>query len=618
MESNTIVDNIKENNILLYNSILQKIRHKPLIVSNIFSYVKDQPYKFMALIEKDITLKNSINSLFFNTKSNNKLSEELNENIRLIKTYSKIRSIIKENKNKEINIFNTNSFEFYAIKNKLDPSFSKYKNNYYLKLLEDDDINKNIKLKNYFISGITDIVFNEQKSQKNIQLVYLPYNDTEYKDGEFFYNNKNNIKEIDELYCIIDDNEYYKKKNLIKINKNIIINDVYFIYIKGNKNINIFNAIKEYLIILKENTFKQISLGYNLYVVDWNDKEKNNDYKLYDKIPIVQMVNYALINNKALTNLIPEKLPIKLKWFSFNSLGTKLKVILGLFFIFKKQAIDGFVVLNSNMFLNNEQDKTYKNIEDMEKITGNALIIKFKDFNNIVLPKIKSLLNKIQIKDVVFYECKNENKNLEINQNTLDLKDINDKNFIFYSENPNDKRKFTYGRHYLYLEVTDNNNNLILSLKSDFYISDRSKWLYNLLFLLDKYNKICFNYFIYDNYYKIDFIKEKHIAYFYGVNNARADEAIDDDAIIDINEINDYVKSNFSLNFDYIIKNNFNNDKNIYRNKNKSKKNGNKGFSYKMNPKQMIENELDEEDIYYDEDDDDDEEENEYDDSNED
>ena len=571
MESNTIVDNIKENNILLYNSILQKIRHKPLIVSNIFSYVKDQPYKFMALIEKDITLKNSINSLFFNTKSNNKLSEELNENIRLIKTYSKIRSIIKENKNKEINIFNTNSFEFYAIKNKLDPSSSKYKTHYYLKLLEDDDINKNIKLKNYSISGITDIVFNEQKNQKNIQLVYLPYNETEYKDSEFFYNNQNNIKEIDELYCIIDDNEYYKKKNLIKINKNIIINDVYFIYIKGNKNINIFNAIKEYLIILKENTFKQISLGCNLFVVDWNDKEKNNDYKLYDKIPIVQMVNYALINNKALTNLIPEKLPIKLKWFSFNSLGTKLKVILGLFLIFEKQAIDGFVVLNSNMFLNNEQDKTYKNIEDMAKITGNALI-------------------------------------------KLDLKDINDKNFIFYSENPNDKRKFTYDHHYLYLEVTDNNNNLILSLKSGFYISDRSKWLYNLLFLLDKYNKICFNYLIYNNYYKIDFIKQKHIAYFYGVNNAIADNAI-----IDINEINDYIKSNFSLNFDNIIKNNFNNDMNIYNDKNKSKKNGNKGFSYKMNPKQMIENELDEEDIYYDEDDDDDdEEENEYDDSNED
>ena len=219
----------------------------------------------------------------------------------------------------------------------------------------------------------------------------MPYNETEYKDSEFFYNNQNNIKEIDELYCIIDDNEYYKQKNLIKINKNIIINDVYFIYIKGNKNINIFNAIKEYLIILKENTFKQISLGCNLFVVDWNDKEKNNDYKLYDKIPIVQMVNYALINNKALTNLIPEKLPIKLKWFSFNSLGTKLKVILGLFLIFEKQAIDGFVVLNSNMFLNNEQDKTYKNIEDMEKITGNALIIKFKDFNNIVLHKIKTI-----------------------------------------------------------------------------------------------------------------------------------------------------------------------------------------------------------------------------------
>ena len=36
-----------------YNSILQLINHKPLIVENIFSFIKDEPYKFIHLIEKD-------------------------------------------------------------------------------------------------------------------------------------------------------------------------------------------------------------------------------------------------------------------------------------------------------------------------------------------------------------------------------------------------------------------------------------------------------------------------------------------------------------------------------------------------------------------------------------
>ena len=44
-----------------YNSILQLINHKPLIVENIFSFIKDEPYKFMHLIEKDEILKDSIN-----------------------------------------------------------------------------------------------------------------------------------------------------------------------------------------------------------------------------------------------------------------------------------------------------------------------------------------------------------------------------------------------------------------------------------------------------------------------------------------------------------------------------------------------------------------------------
>ena len=37
--------------------LLQKINHKPLIISHIFSYMKNETYKFINIIEKDKKLK---------------------------------------------------------------------------------------------------------------------------------------------------------------------------------------------------------------------------------------------------------------------------------------------------------------------------------------------------------------------------------------------------------------------------------------------------------------------------------------------------------------------------------------------------------------------------------
>ena len=70
-----------------YNSILQKINHKPLLVATIFSYIKDEPFKFLHIIEKDQVLKESINSQFFNVKKNNLFSKEINDNIGLLLFY---------------------------------------------------------------------------------------------------------------------------------------------------------------------------------------------------------------------------------------------------------------------------------------------------------------------------------------------------------------------------------------------------------------------------------------------------------------------------------------------------------------------------------------------------
>ena len=72
------VNKIKENQDN-YNSILQKINHKPLIIEKIFPYIKEEPYKFLNVIDKDHTLKENLNSIFYDVKKNNLISKDFND-----------------------------------------------------------------------------------------------------------------------------------------------------------------------------------------------------------------------------------------------------------------------------------------------------------------------------------------------------------------------------------------------------------------------------------------------------------------------------------------------------------------------------------------------------------
>ena len=51
-----------------YISILRKVKHKPIIIEFILSFIKQQPYILFELIEKDKKLASSINSLFKSVK----------------------------------------------------------------------------------------------------------------------------------------------------------------------------------------------------------------------------------------------------------------------------------------------------------------------------------------------------------------------------------------------------------------------------------------------------------------------------------------------------------------------------------------------------------------------
>ena len=333
MKTNKEPENKINNSSSKFNNILlQKINHKPLIASHIFSYMKNVPYKFINIIEKDKKLKDSMNSIFFQVNKNcNNLSHDLNQNLETIQFCSNIKSKIKEYLDRNEILYNK-SFESYCNQNAKDPSFILYKTKYYLDRIKAEN-NSNIKLIDDSFNEISDIIFNEQKI---FQLTYLPNENDKYIDAKFLYKNKNNIKEIKELYCIIDDNEYYKNNNFPEINKETILNDIYFIYIKGNKNINIFNAIKQYLQLLNKNIIKQITLGNNFFFIDYRNINininKDEKYISCEPMPIMEMLNYAFINNKKLTNLIAENIAIKYEIINNDLLGDKLKIFFGLYF----------------------------------------------------------------------------------------------------------------------------------------------------------------------------------------------------------------------------------------------------------------------------------------------
>ena len=562
MEINEKSENTMNNSASSFNNILlQKINHKPLIVSHIFSYMKNEPYKFINIIEKDKNLKDSMNSHFFQVNKNcNNLSHDLIQNLKTIKFCSNIKLKIIEYLERNEILYNK-SFESYCYKNIRDPSFILYKSKYYLDRIKAEN-NSNIELIDDSFSVISDIIFNEQKI---FQLTYLPYENDRYIDSNFLYKNKNKIEEINELYCIIDDNEYYKNNNFPEINKKIIINDIYFIYIKGNKKLNIFNAIKQYLQLLNKNTVKQITLGNNFFFIDYNNINYNEDEKYIscEKMPIMEMLNYAFINNRKLTNLIAENVVIKYEMINNDLLGDKLRIFFGLYFIFEKQKIHNFIILNNDMLLNYEDNKDY-----IENNKGDILILKFDDFSQIDFAKIKAYKEKAKISYILFY----------MNQKYIFSSNVEKtKNFIFNYYNNFDFYNFK--------------NDLISSAKIYYFITQKISS--DLLFLSDEYN-----YFSFKNYqnsrdiFNIFVLTTKTALVTKGIFKHK-----------DISDIKSYIKEYFHENNRYPYEDTLTILLRAFPPKNKKDKNNRykkkkKTFAKKINEKKLIENEIYEDNFY--------------------
>ena len=453
-----------------YNSILLKIKHNPLIVENIFSFIKYSPSKLLTIINEDKNLKKSLNSSFSTIKIKNNLSKELNENIHLIILYKKFEAIFNIQFNR--NIFEEQLTEEYKNTND-DPSLLSYKINYYYKRMLNEEYLIKPPLK-----FIKNIIIDGEGAINNKQLVYLPFDKNKYVDGLFIHKNlvhRTNINELDVLYCIIDDNKYYNKC-LPMINKDIKIKELYFIYKNGIINIDMYEVIKKYLSFVNKNNIEQITLNSDLI----QSKEFAN------------MINNALIDNKRFK--FPKPINIKLiNPYLFNN--DLLKLYLGLFILFSKtNKIDDLVIFDTKFFKNN----TYEEIENMK---GNVLLIKcgISELNNVFIKEASKKFSN------VIYYINNDGNN--------DIIDLEMKKFILlYSDIPINHISINLP---FYCEITDRNDKIIL-IENNYNYYNELNFVNNRLLLLKKYKDICFSFYKNKSvYYKLFIIKNGHYYEFY-------------------------------------------------------------------------------------------------------
>ena len=294
-------NNKNENNIY----ILNKINHKPIIFKEIFSFASSRPYIFIDLISKSKYLKLNLKNTFENLKKNNKLSSELNNNLKKFISYKKILKkfplLVKQIKNK-----------FKKINNDLKLIISKDPFNE--KLLENKENieNLNISDNNIIIKIIKKYI--DKNYDKNLNDILILYyknfmrnfcNNTHQPEYEYFdvYNwkdpHKRQVKEkdfFDNYKKMLDKKrEFFNEKvkeelkltNDKKLAENIekIVNSIPISYDKYClEPIELLKIYLKKLLDKKdiETFFDIIYLIYNDYFAIFNKKEF--DYYKYPEI----------------------------------------------------------------------------------------------------------------------------------------------------------------------------------------------------------------------------------------------------------------------------------------------------------------------------------------------
>ena len=330
-------------------SILNKIKHKQLLIDSIFSFAEKRPMIFPYLIGNDQLLKKNLKHTIEPMKKKNTLLDSFNDNIYKFIAYRlllEINSEIVLQKIKEMLIKNYIDSGIYFSKNTLAKDnlgiFDELNSRpqsaldyFYKELIEVFKKNKlpsnlnidfstildHIPKKKNFVSFIKDYL----SIQKEVILFFLPltflkvkedeYNNFKwvrekmYEDSYYLKNidSKNKLNQKIDLICLINKDNFYDELMIVEYNN---INKLYFIFDDNDDEKNLFEIIYKYLINIKHKE--------NLEEIIFNDNFQeegityNNFYKTYLSILIDDY--YKMLKNIGEINLNL----ISLKTIEFN------------------------------------------------------------------------------------------------------------------------------------------------------------------------------------------------------------------------------------------------------------------------------------------------------------
>ena len=211
-------------------SILNKIRHKPLLIDTIFSYAQSRPYIFPYLINHDPLLKKNLKKTVEPMKLKNKLEDKINDNICKFVTYRLMFDLelnTKDIKEMEINKYVKKTGQISMISVYSDRLYNKFQEielNYFKINIPKNKILEYWPTGEHLTSFIKDYIFDK----KDITLFYLPLNYLKEESDEFenfkwssekIYNDsyyiqmlnegKNKNKQNLSLVCVFDEKKYY-------------------------------------------------------------------------------------------------------------------------------------------------------------------------------------------------------------------------------------------------------------------------------------------------------------------------------------------------------------------------------------------------------------------------
>ena len=451
-------------------SVLNKIKHKPLLFDNIFPFIEKRAMIFPILINTDLFLIGKIKPIIEPVSINNKLSKNINDNIckfifsRLLYEI-KFESIINDIKNKIINYSNEDesfipSFVYNIIA--IDSSLNKCIINYlFQKLTEslkqkiNNIINIDIKYSNilenfYKSNNYLDYINDYLNIQKEIILYHLPV-EIKIEKNEKIFDTKLGQNKDKVIYEDEDEDEEENENHLEEENKYSSLYGDSFYLEKLNKNIHqkidLICKIDSNSKYYENPTVIEYYNIHKLFFLFFEDEKNKDNKSMFSKI------NNFLTKIKHKENI--EEIYFNNAFFNVEKNGEFYQKIYleNFFFEFKKYFGNNNLIFKSLKKIEFNDDKIKNNIRrfklryNLNKIFGVHLwskvkIIHYKD--------IKNILSK-----------KNEENPYNIMDNVIDENTTNLKILLIDLENNSPYQKNFYDFCKTYLDNNENINMII-------------------------------------------------------------------------------------------------------------------------------------------------------------